>query len=66
MHYPFNALSVLVLLLCAVPANTLRKPNVILQLYFGNLRNYFQLTLMVGNLNYVRNSNVVITLAQLT
>ena len=49
----------------AYPANTLRKSNVVLRLYFGNLRSYFLLTLMLGNLNYVRNPNVVITLLSL-
>ena len=46
--------------LCLFPANTLRKSNVILLLYFGNLRNvsYFLLTLMARNLNYVGCVNV--------
>ena len=49
------------------PANTLRKSNVILRLYFGNLRKlFFLLMLMLRNLNYIRNPNVVITLDQLT
>ena len=49
------------------PVNTLRKSNVILWLYFSNLRKLlFLLTLMVRNLNYVRNSDVAITLAKLT
>ena len=49
-----------------VTANISCKSNVILWLYFGNLVSYFLLMLMVHNLNYVRNSDVAITLAQLT
>ena len=48
------------------PANTLRKSNKILRLYFGNLLSYFLLMLMLRNLDYIRNPNVLITLAQLT
>ena len=47
------------------PANTLRKSNVILWLYFGNLRKLLSANVVLRNLNYVRNSSVAITLAQL-
>ena len=49
-----------------IPVNTLRKSNVILGLYFGNLRKLLSINVMLRNLNYVRNPNVVITLAQPT
>ena len=49
----------------ACPANTLRKSNEILWLYFGNYLTYSLVTLMLRNLNYVRNLDVATTLAQL-
>ena len=50
----------------AVPANTLHNFIVILWLYFGNLRELLSDTLMLQNLNYVRNFDVAVTLAHLT
>ena len=48
------------------PANTLRKSNVILRFYFGNLRKLLSANADVAHFNYVRNFNVPIPLAQLT
>ena len=48
------------------PTNTLRKSNVPYGSILVAYVNYFLLTLMLHNLNYVTNSNVAMTLAQLT
>ena len=48
------------------PTNTLRKFNVILWLYSDNLRKLLSANVVLRNLNYIRNSIVTITLAQLT
>ena len=49
----------------AIPANKLRKSNVILGLYFGNLRKVLSSNVVLRNFNYIRNPNVI-KLAQLT
>ena len=55
-----------ILKLVSNPANTLCKSNVILWLYFGNLRKLLSVTLVLRDPNCVKNSDVAITLAQLT
>ena len=44
------------------PANTLCRSNLIISLYFNNLRKFSLLTLIARNLDYVRNSDDAIML----
>ena len=46
-------------------ANALCKSNLILRLYFGNLRKLLSANVVLRNLNYLRNLIVVVTLLSL-